>query len=226
MQALARIPLRTGAAHRVLSSSILRQSVASPLRHSQASFSAAAKVSKVLSAEIKGEEEQYEKPKEVTQFLKSSAYQLVEKEGDVNIMLTKEVDGKEVRIEFQLMSPTYMEEEEGGDSNDATEFTVIVEEKAAKKGMTFYCSTLSGEDHRFTIGQVATHASAEEAESDTRYQGPDFEDLDEQLQESLDEYLAELGVSNDLCDFIDQMALDKEQREYIRWLKSVKSFIE
>merc|ERR1712064_41408 len=50
------------------------------------------------------------------------------------------------------------------------------------------------------------------------YNGPDFEDLDENLQEALDEYLAEMGMSDDVCDFVDASALDKEQREYMGWL--------
>mmetsp|Transcript_52537 Transcript_52537/g.122963 ORF Transcript_52537/g.122963 Transcript_52537/m.122963 type:complete len:228 (+) Transcript_52537:52-735(+) len=227
MQALTRATLRTGAA-RLVSSSVLRHSAAGtgPVRQSQAAFSAAAKVAKVLDAEIKGESEQYEQPKEVADFAKSSGFELVETEGDVNLVLKKQVTGKEVRIEFRLMSPSMMAPEEDQEPHEATEFTLIIEDPQTKKGITFYCSTLSGEDHRYTIGQVATHSSSEEAELDTRYQGPDFEDLDEKLQESLDEYLAELGVSNDLCDFIDQMAVDKEQREYLRWLKTVKTFVE
>jgi len=45
------------------------------------------------------------------------------------------------------------------------------------------------------------------------------------LQEAFDEYLAEAGMNNEVCDFIDAMALDKEQREYIRWLKIADQFI-
>ena len=34
--------------------------------------------------------------------------------------------------------------------------------------------------------------------------------------------LDQVGVNADLCDFIDAMALDKEQREYIRHLVEVQ----
>jgi len=33
-------------------------------------------------------------------------------------------------------------------------------------------------------------------------------------------------MSAEVCDFIDAMALDKEQREYVRWLKNTKDFLE
>merc|ERR1712073_65191 len=86
-------------------------------------------------------------------------------------------------------------------------------------GLTFYCSTQTGEDHRYVIGMVKSFASAEEKDSPSSYNGPEFEDLDDKLQEAFDEYLAELGMNSEICDFIDAMALDKEQREYIRWLR-------
>jgi len=90
----------------------------------------------------------------------------------------------------------------------------------------FYCSTQPGEDHRYVIGNARTFANADERDSASAYNGPEFEDLDDKLQETFDEYLAEVGMSVEVCDFVDAMALDKEQREYIRWLKTAKAFVQ
>eukprot|EP00415_Alexandrium_ostenfeldii_P000749 UN0749 len=92
--------------------------------------------------------------------------------------------------------------------------------------MTFFCSTQHGEDHRYVIGMVKAYSSQAEKDSATSYNGPEFEDLDDKVQEAFDEYLAELGMSSEVCDFIDAMALDKEQREYARWLSTAKKFVE
>lgn len=81
------------------------------------------------------------------------------------------------------------------------------------------------EDHRYVIGNVKAYSSAAEKDSASGYNGPEFEDVDEKLQEAFDEYLAEVGMNNEVCDFIDAVALDKEQREYLRWLKTVKSLL-
>jgi len=190
---------------------------------------AASKVVKTLQAEIKHEEEQYEQAKEIKAFLKKSDFKMVEKEGDVNMMLEKETGDKVVRIEWQLTSPfdpsEDVEGEEGFDQ-EATEFSVTVESKSNGSGVSFYCSTQTGEDHRYVIGNLKVFANAEEKDSISSYNGPDFEDLDEKLQESMDEYLAEVGMNSEVCDFIDASALDKEQREYLRWLKLSKSFLE
>merc|ERR1711924_5505 len=115
---------------------------------------------------------------------------------------------------------------EGVEEHEATELSVTVENKKTGSGLMFYCSTQTGEEHRYVIGNVKSYASAEERDSMGSYNGPDFEDLDDKLQEALDEYLAEVGMCSEVCDFVDQMAVDKEQRESVRWLQSTKKFRE
>jgi complement component 1 Q subcomponent-binding protein len=143
--------------------------------------------------------------------------------------LEREVGDKVARIEWQLTSPYEPDmESEGEDdgSQEATDFVITVEDKDGTSGISFYCSTQGGEDHRYVIGHVKNYSSAEEKEGVSSYNGPDFEDIDDKLQESFDEYLAEVGMNNEVCDFIDAMALDKEQREYIRWLQITKKFLD
>jgi complement component 1 Q subcomponent-binding protein len=189
---------------------------------------AGAKVAQTLQSELKHEQEQYEQPKEIASFLKSSGFKFVEEDGDVNMMLEREMGDKVARIEWQLTSPYApdgeMEGEDDG-SQDATDFVVTVETKDGTSGVSFYCSTQGGEDHRYIIGHVKNYSSSEEKESVSSYNGPDFEDIDDKLQGAFDEYLGEVGMNNELCDFIDAVALDKEQREYIRWLQISQKFL-
>eukprot|EP00931_Biecheleriopsis_adriatica_P079400 TRINITY_DN527_c0_g3_i2.p1 TRINITY_DN527_c0_g3~~TRINITY_DN527_c0_g3_i2.p1 ORF type:complete len:234 (+),score=77.06 TRINITY_DN527_c0_g3_i2:92-793(+) len=190
------------------------------------SFSAgASKVAKVLESELKHENEQYAEAAEIQSFLKKSPFKLVQAEGDVNMALEREVGDKTVRIEFQLTSPFMADGEDAEGMEESTEMSIAVENKQGA-GMTFFCSTQAGEDHRYVIGSVKSYQSAEERDSATGYNGPDFEDLDDKLQEALDEYLGELGMNGEICDFVDAMASDKEQCEYIRWLTNTKKFIE
>lgn len=190
---------------------------------------AAGKVAQTVQSELKHEEEQYEQPKEIKTFLANSDFKFVDEDGDVNMMLERSVGNKVARIEWQLTNPYAPEgdmegEEDGG--QEATEFVITVENKEGTSGVSFYCSTQGGEDHRYIIGHVKNYSTAEEKEGVSSYNGPDFEDIDDKLQESFDEYLAEVGMNNEVCDFIDAMALDKEQREYIRWLQNTKKFLE
>jgi len=185
------------------------------------------KIVKVLDAEIGHEKEQYEQAKEITKFLKDGPYKLEESEGDVNMSLVRELDGKIVRIEWQLSSPfeAGMDgEEEQGKTSDSTEFSVTVESKKTGAGLTAFCTTEDGEDHRFVIGSVRVY-SKEQKDLASAYNGPDFEDLDDKLQEAVDEYLAEIGLNDEVCNFIDASALDKEQREYMGWLAGMRKFV-
>jgi len=192
------------------------------------SGAAAGKIVKVMTSEIKHEEEQYEQAKEIKAFLGKSDFKLVDTMGDVNMALEREVGDKVVRIEWQLTSPFNPDMEAEGEEavdQEATDFCVTVENKSKGSGVAFYCSTQTGEDHRYVIGNVKAFSSAEEKDGVSSYNGPEFEDIDDKLQEALDEYLAEIGMNNEVCDFIDASALDKEQREYLRWLKITKDFL-
>lgn len=193
------------------------------------SSSAASKVAKVLEAELKSEKESYTQPEELQKFLKSSPFKFVDTEGDVNLALEREVGDKVVRIEWQLSSPFVSDGEnaEGEEEDDqATEVSVTVQDKKSGAGLQFFCSTQTGEDHRYVIGNVRSFASASEKENVSSYNGPDFEDLDDKVQESFDEYLAEVGMNAEVCDFIDATASDKEQREYVRWLQTTMKFFQ
>lgn len=62
-------------------------------------------------------------------------------------------------------------------------------------------------------------------EEDTLYDGPTFDELDEELQDAFHEYLAGLGVGSDLAEFISMYAEYIEQQEYVSWLGKVESFV-
>lgn len=49
------------------------------------------------------------------------------------------------------------------------------------------------------------------------YAGPTFSQLDEEVQAAFDAYLEERGVDAALAEFIVELSVDKEQREYTNW---------
>mmetsp|Transcript_21793 Transcript_21793/g.32187 ORF Transcript_21793/g.32187 Transcript_21793/m.32187 type:complete len:240 (-) Transcript_21793:70-789(-) len=55
------------------------------------------------------------------------------------------------------------------------------------------------------------------------YQGPQFDELAEDLQDAFTEYVKEeCGITSDVAAFISMFADFKEQQEYVRWLNQVK----
>merc|ERR1719198_828919 len=191
---------------------------------------ASTKVAAVIREEIKHEKQEYQQPKDIRKFLQETKAVFKDTEGDVNLCLERELGDKLVRIEWQLSSPFDPEamgaEDEGEQDDASTDFMVTVESQSSGQGMTFYCSTQAGQDHRYVIGNVKCYADTAERDNVSAYSGPEFEDLDDKVQESLEEYLESVGLGTAMCDFIDAVALDKEQREYIRWLNLVGDFLE
>lgn len=58
------------------------------------------------------------------------------------------------------------------------------------------------------------------------YAGPQFKELDDALQDSLYEFLETRGINDELAVFLHEYMKNKNKMELIRWMGSVKSFIE
>ncbi|KAK9164789.1 hypothetical protein Syun_005691 [Stephania yunnanensis] len=71
-----------------------------------------------------------------------------------------------------------------------------------------------------------TAAAAASLEHQILYEGPEFSDLDENLQKAFYTYLEDRGIKSSLTNFLQEYMNDKENREYLTWLKSMKEFVE
>ncbi|KAK2378449.1 Mitochondrial glycoprotein family protein [Trifolium repens] len=58
------------------------------------------------------------------------------------------------------------------------------------------------------------------------YAGPDFEELDDELQESLYDFLEARGINDELAKYLHQYMKHKDKTELIGWMEKVKSFNE
>lgn len=53
-----------------------------------------------------------------------------------------------------------------------------------------------------------------------------FRDLDDELQNSLYEFLEVRGINDELAVFLHEYMKNKDKIEFIRWMETVKTFIE
>lgn len=92
----------------------------------------------------------------------------------------------------------------------------------------------SAQDGDFLIEELWHFSEAELADPQTAeqewkrrslYTGPPFSNLDEDLQILLEKYLEERGINTRMALFVPDYIDHKEQKEYIRWLKNVKTFV-
>ncbi|XP_013641693.2 uncharacterized protein At2g39795, mitochondrial [Brassica napus] len=62
--------------------------------------------------------------------------------------------------------------------------------------------------------------------SPNAYVGPEFDEMEDELQDSVYQFLEERGISDDLAVFLHQYMKNKDKAEYIRWMETVKSYVE
>eukprot|EP00392_Amoebophrya_sp_AT5.2_P017386 g17736.t1 len=151
--------------------------------------------------ELQHEKENYEKPPELSKVPQGWSFH--DATGDVNMRLDKQLAGdRACKVEWQLVSPPMAYEDdpeyaEGEQPEEPTEveLTVTVEAKDGAQGLTYFCSTSSMEGAKegpktaLSIGNVKTWSSVEERDNPSAFNGPEFDDLDDRLQEALEEYL-------------------------------------
>ncbi|KAK3070790.1 Mitochondrial acidic protein mam33 [Teratosphaeriaceae sp. CCFEE 6253] len=64
------------------------------------------------------------------------------------------------------------------------------------------------------------------AETPSLYTGPPFQQLDEEVQNLLEQYLDVRGINTTLALFVPEYIDVKEQKEYLGWLGRVRGFVE
>jgi complement component 1 Q subcomponent-binding protein len=99
-------------------------------------------------------------------------------------------------------------------------FTVTV----SKAGKSLVLECLSDFGQAKVVG---VQTSSSDVEDSNLYQGPDFVELDENVQEAFAVYLEEeLSVGNDVAAFIVMYSDYKEQMQYVQFLKDVQAIVE
>ena len=117
------------------------------------------------------------------------------------------------------------EEEDEGDFEGMEFVDFNVHVRKGDRELVFECIADIG---GYTINQVRMEGeafAAAAAGAGVPYPGPEFETLDEELQEAFVEFLEGRGVDSRLGAWIIVKASDKEDREYATWLENVASFV-
>ncbi|PFH47016.1 hypothetical protein AMATHDRAFT_68594 [Amanita thiersii Skay4041] len=91
------------------------------------------------------------------------------------------------------------------------------------------------QDGHFMVDNISYYGDAKvgtelNAEADWKrrglYIGPQFDTLDVGVQEEFEKFLREREINEGVAMFIAEYAAYKEQAEYVKWLKNVKTFID
>ncbi|OLL22679.1 Mitochondrial acidic protein mam33 [Neolecta irregularis DAH-3] len=74
--------------------------------------------------------------------------------------------------------------------------------------------------------KIAPYESAEgQYQRQVLYPGPDFRMIDQEIQTLFEGYLEVRGINTAMASFLPEYCVQKDQKEYLNWLKSVANFV-
>ena len=191
-----------------------------------------------LNTEINYEEEDQnqENIEFEEKFLANHNWELLVSEDSTRLELKKQVDRTTVRVVYAAKLPEENPEVEGENQEEAeqnepnfTEFQVIVDNHNNANKLIVDVASYNGEiniNGAFITSEVDTFLANRSAMFTTeKYTGPMFESLDEKLQDTMANYLKNLGIDEDLAVFVESSAANHEDKLYKKWLKELKEFL-
>lgn len=164
-------------------------------------------------------------------------FEIIDNPGDQSIILKREFMGETIKAtvfsDFEETPEDYEDEEEEdeeeeGDEDDEEEggrqslSVVVTVQKGEGPFLEFICNF---NEEGYVIDSLMMRKEGSQGVEENAYQGPEFADLDEGLQESLRRYLEVRGIRHSLYNFLTEYMMNKEEREYLGWLKNMKSFM-
>ncbi|PCH34998.1 mitochondrial glyco protein [Wolfiporia cocos MD-104 SS10] len=197
-----------------------------------------------------GEELQYEQSSfaaEEPEFLKTfkaqGVWEIEDVPGNDEVAITRKFGNETIRLMFSIADiqnepeQEFEQEESDVDPEELSRSYPIrcsfsITKAGANGAITVDAMCQEGE---FIVDNMSFYNDAKlgtelTAEADWKrrglYIGPQFDTLDVSVQEGFEKFLHERGISEPLALFVPEYAEYKEQKEYVSWLKNVKTFIE
>ncbi|XP_072977716.1 uncharacterized protein At2g39795, mitochondrial-like [Typha angustifolia] len=232
-----------GSTHRSLHPSSLLRSLPPMSRAAPFSTAVAKKPSsgstllRVIDSEIKCAEECDDHDR-VEEIPKGFPFEIKDDKGMNIITLRRSYQREEIEVVVSMPSLVTGEEpdndreaddDEDGDDKDnekpsqsSIPLTVNVS-KGEGPSLEFNCTAYPDE---IVIDSMSVRENNPSEEEMIAYEGPDFNDLDENLQKAFHKYLEIRGISPMTTNFLHEYMINKDSREYLHWLKNLKQFFE
>ncbi|KAH6802345.1 hypothetical protein C2S51_033791 [Perilla frutescens var. frutescens] len=149
-------------------------------------------------------------------------FKIKDHDGMETIMLTREHKGETISVEVHMPN-LVTGYEEGDDSPNHCSLPLVV--KTSKKSgpyLEFGCTAYPDE---IVIDSLSVK-HPEISEEQIAYEGPDFGDLDENLQKAFHRYLEIRGIKPSTTNFLHGYMIEKDTRIYLEWLRKVEKFLQ
>ncbi|KAL1200563.1 hypothetical protein V5N11_032963 [Cardamine amara subsp. amara] len=157
-------------------------------------------------------------------------FEIIDTPGERSILLKREFEDETIQVEIDSSPFDDENEEEPNDEAEDQEEDnsfklpmVVSVSKGDDVCLEFGISAYADE---IVIDSLSIKPTTQGSENELAYEGPDFNDLDENLQKAFHRYLEIRGIKPTFISFLGAVLANKDSREYLQWLKDVKSFVE
>lgn len=176
---------------------------------------------RVLGTEI----ECVEEPHDVENISNEFPFKIKDNPGERTILLSRKFQDETIKIEVDM--PSISDDDDNDDDDDAKDADV------SSIPLVVSITKGSGQYMEFCITAFLDEISIDslsiknlENSDELAYEGPDFNDLDENLQDAFLKYLEIRGIKPSVTNVLFDYMANKDTKEYLLWLKNVKNFVE
>ncbi|ERN08055.1 uncharacterized protein At2g39795, mitochondrial [Amborella trichopoda] len=187
------------------------------------------KLLKVIESEIKcAEESDYHDQKD--EIPDGFPFEIEDNPGQQTISLSRKYGDETIRVEVHmpdLVTGEGNDSDDDGDdeskrANQSSLSLIVNVSKGDGLCLEFGCTAYPDE---VTIDAMSVKEPGT-TEDQIAYVGPDFADLDENLQKAFHKYLELRGIKGSTTNFLHEYMINKDSREYLNWLNNLKKFVE
>ncbi|XP_010543266.1 PREDICTED: uncharacterized protein At2g39795, mitochondrial [Tarenaya hassleriana] len=182
---------------------------------------------RVLESEIESAETEEDPHRDVLENKPEGfPFEIVDKPGERTVLLKGKFEDETIEVEVDNLTP--LEDEGGNDDDEEAENRIRVPMVVnVTKGGDGLCLEfgVSAFPDEVVIDTLSVKRPGSE-DDQLAYEGPDFEDLDENLQKAFHKFLEIRGIQASVTNFLIEYMAVKDSREYLQWLKDLKSFVD
>ncbi|GAB4831845.1 hypothetical protein Ancab_005859 [Ancistrocladus abbreviatus] len=180
---------------------------------------------KIIDSEIKCAEESEER--EAGEVPDGFPFKIEDNPGQQTVTLKREYQGETIVVEVSMPDLVTGEDDDNAadDEDGAVQSSIPLIVNVSKMdgpALEFSCTAFPDE---ITIDSLSLK-NPDISDDQIAYEGPDFSDLDENLQKAFHKYLEIRGIKPSTTNFLHEYMINKDSEEYLMWLSNLKKFVE
>ncbi|KAL1535578.1 hypothetical protein AAHA92_28340 [Salvia divinorum] len=198
------------------------RSFPSVLHHYSTEISSDESLLKRVEYEIECANDSYSVAEDEEEVPEGFPFKIENRIGSEIVTLTREYQGETISVEVYM--PSLVTGDEGDDDGAPNQSSIPLVVKTYKRSgpyLEFGCTAYPDE---IVIDSLSVK-DPENSEDQIAYEGPDFGDLDENLQKALHRYLEIRGIKASTTNFLHGYMINKDTIEYVEWLKKIQKFL-